>query len=87
VQLNGGGEGHSDAVGVSDLCEVSVGTTVDIGDGDDVRPAGERLQDIGGSSRARGIGKGVLGMLESSYGSLEIIPVKVSSRIGRWSCG
>ena len=32
----------------SDLCKVSMGATVDIGDGDNVRTLSERLKDIGG---------------------------------------
>ena len=77
VQLDGGREGHLDAVGGGNLGEVSVGSAVDIGDRNDVRPAGKGLQDVRGCGRAGGIGKGVFGVLESGDGSLEVIPAKV----------
>jgi len=52
VKLNGRRESHIDAVSGGNLGEVSVSTTVDIGDRDDVRPRSQRLQDNSGSGRA-----------------------------------
>lgn len=75
VKLNGSGESHMDAVGCSDLGEVSVGTAVDIGDRDDVGARGEGLQDDSGGGRAGRESKGVLGVLESGNGLFEVVTV------------
>jgi hypothetical protein len=73
VQLDGRGEGDVHAVGGSDLGEVAVGAAVDIGDGDDVGAGGEGLEDVGGGCGAGGEGEGILGVLESSDGLLEVV--------------
>lgn len=76
VQLDGRGEGDVHAVGGSDLGEVAVGATVDIGDGDNVRPGGEGLEDVGGGCGAGGEGESILGVLEGSDGLLEVVTVR-----------
>lgn len=73
VNRNARRESHMDAVGCGDLGEVSVGTSVDIGDGDDVGARGEGLQDDSGGGRAGGESKGVLGVLESGNGLLKVV--------------
>lgn len=73
MQLDGRGEGDVHAVGGSDLGEVTVGATVNIGDGDDVGAGGEGLEDVGGGCGAGGKGKRILGVLESSDGLLEVV--------------
>lgn len=73
VQLDGRGEGDVHAVGGSDLGEVTVGATVNIGDGDDVGAGGQGLEDVGGGCGAGGEGKRILGVLESSDGLLEVV--------------
>lgn len=73
VKLNGRREGDMDTVSGGNLGEVAVGTTVDIGDRNDVRARGQRLQDDGGGGRAGGESKGVLGILESGNGLLEVV--------------
>jgi len=65
-------EGHLDAVGLCDLSEVSVGTSVDIGDGDDMAAGSETLEDSGGGGGTGGESEGVLGVLESSNSGLEV---------------
>lgn len=49
MQLDAGREGDMHAVGGSHLGEVSVSSTVDIGDRDDVGSGRERLEDVCGS--------------------------------------
>lgn len=83
VKLNGRREGHMNAVGGGDLSEVAVGTTVDIGDRDNVRSRGQGLQDNSSSGRARGECKGVLGVLESGNRLLKVVAVK---KLVIWYC-
>lgn len=73
VELNARRESHLDAMGGGNLGEVTVSSTIDIGDGDDVRARGERLEDDGSGGRARGEGKGIFGVFKSSNGLLEVV--------------
>jgi hypothetical protein len=73
VKLNGRREGHLNAVGGGDLGEVAVGTTVDIGDRDNVGSRGQGLQDNGSGGRARRESKGILGVLESGNRLLKVV--------------
>jgi hypothetical protein len=50
-----------------------VGATVDVGDGDNVRPGGEGLEDVGSGGGAGGEGESILGVLEGSDGLLEVV--------------
>lgn len=77
VDLDLGCECDFDAVGHCDLCEVAVGAAVDVGDGDDVRAGREALEDVGGGGRARGVGEGVLCVLEGGDGALKVGAVGV----------
>ena len=64
VELDGRRKRDLDIVRQGDLCEVAVGAAVDIGDGDDVRAGGERLQDVGCGGRAGAVGERIVGVLE-----------------------
>lgn len=77
VDLNAGGEGDLDAVGGGNLCEVAVGATVHIGDGDDMAAGSKRLEDDSGGGRSRREGQGVLGPLKRGNAVLEVGPVGV----------
>ncbi|KAF7558936.1 hypothetical protein G7046_g5226 [Stylonectria norvegica] len=77
VDLDLGGEGNLDAVGLGDLGEVTVGATVDVGHGDDVGAGGEALEDGGRGGAAAGEGERVLGVLECRDGSFEVMAVGV----------
>ena len=79
VDLNLWSEGHVDAVCLSDLSEVSVGSAVDVGDGDNVGASSQRLEDNGGGGRAGGECKSILGVLESGDGLLEVVTVWVGA--------
>lgn len=63
IKFNGRGEGDLDTVRRSNLGEVSVGTTVNIGDRNDVGASSKGLEDVGCSGGAGGEGQSVLGML------------------------
>lgn len=73
IQLNAGRESDLDAMGRSNLGEVPVCSTIDIGDGDDVGASGEGLKDGSGGGGAGGEGKGIFCVLESCDGLLEVI--------------
>lgn len=73
IHLNRGGEGDLDTVRRSNLGEVSVGTTVNIGNRNDVRASSKGLEDIGSSGGAGRESKSILGVLESGNGLLEVI--------------
>ena len=77
VDLEGGREGDVDVVGGGHLCEVAVGSAVDIGHGDDVGAGREGLEDVGGGGGARGEGEGVAGVLESRDRLFEVVAVGV----------
>ena len=77
VDLDARSEGDLDTVGGGDLCEVAVGTAVDIRDGNDMAASSERLEDDSGGGRAGREGQGVLGPLESGNAVLEVGPVGV----------
>lgn len=79
VNLDLGGEGHFDAVGLCDLGEVAVGAAIDIGDGDDMGTGGEALEDDGGGGGTGREGQGVLGVLDGGNGSLEVGAVRVAA--------
>lgn len=76
VQFDSRGEGDVHAVRSSNLSEVAVGATVDVGDGDDVRPGGEGLEDVGSGGGAGGEGESIFGVLEGSDGLLEVVTKK-----------
>lgn len=73
VEFDARRESHLDTMGGGNLGEVPVGSTIDIGDGDDVRARGERLKDDGGGCGARGEGKGIFGVFKSGNGLLEVV--------------
>lgn len=79
VGLDGGREGDLDAVGGRDLGEVSVSAAVDVRDGDDVRAAGERLEDVGGGGRAGGEGERIAGVLEARNGGFKVVSAPIVS--------
>ena len=74
MQLDAGRERDLHAVCSRNLGEISVCTTVHIGDGDNVRPGGERLEDGRGGSGAGRKGEGVFGIFQCCNGLLEVIP-------------
>lgn len=78
MQLDAGRERDLHAVCSRNLGEISVCTAVHIGDGDDVRPGGERLEDSRGSSGTGRKGEGVFGIFQCCNGLLEVIPKLVS---------
>lgn len=59
------------------LGKVSMGTTIDIRDGDNVRALGKRLEDVGSGRRTGRERQREFRMLESGYGILKIVPVRV----------
>lgn len=77
VDLDLGGEGHLDAVGLGDLGEVTVSATVDVGHGDDMAAGGKALEDDSSGGATAGEGEGVAGVLEGSDGGLEVVSVRV----------
>lgn len=77
VDLNLWGEGNVNTVRLSNLGEVSVGSTVDIGDGDNVGASSQRLEDHSGGGRTRGECKSILGVLKSCDGLLKVVTVWV----------
>ena len=70
-------ESDLDAVGLCDLGEVTVGTAVDIGDGDDMAAGSQTLENGGGGGGTGGEGESVLGVLKSSDSGLEVGTVRV----------
>lgn len=56
------------------LGEITMCTAVDVRDGNNVRSGGERLENVGGSSRARTESERIAGMLESSDCALKVVP-------------
>ena len=70
-------EGGGDVVCGGDLSEGAVGTTVDIGNGDNVRVRGESLEDNRDSGQAGGEGEGVRRILKGGDGMLEVVAVGV----------
>jgi hypothetical protein len=75
-------EGDLDTVGLGDLGEVTVSTTVDVGDRDNMAAGSKTLEDGGGGGGTGGKGESVLGVLKSSDGGLEVGTVRVGrSRI------
>ena len=74
VKLDARRKGHMDAMGRSDLGKIPVGSTVDVGDGDDVRARCQGLEDDGGSCGTGGEGESIFGVFESSDGLLKVIP-------------
>jgi hypothetical protein len=70
-------ESDLDAVGLCDLGEVTVGTAVDVGDGNDMAAGSQTLENSGGGGGTGGEGESVLGVLESSNSSLEVGTVRV----------
>lgn len=77
IALQRGGEGDIDTVGGGHLSEVAMGATVDIGDGDDVRTGGERLENDGGGGRTGGESEGIAGILQRGDSLLKVIPTRV----------
>ncbi len=77
IDLNLWGEGDLDIVCLGDLGEVSVGSSVDVGDGDDMGACGEGLEDHSGGGRAGGEGESILGVLKRGNGLLEVVSVWV----------
>lgn len=77
INLDLWGEGDVDTVGLGDLGEVSVGSAVDIGDGDDVGASSQRLEDHSGGGRAGGECESILGVLKSCDGLLKVVTVWV----------
>lgn len=65
-------------VGVGDLGEVTVSTTIDITTRNNVGANRQGLEDQGGSGRSRSNGNGVLGLLQGSNGGLEVVSVWVT---------
>lgn len=74
ILLDGGRESHVDTVGLGNLGEVAVGTTVHVGNRDDVGPSSQGLQNDGSGSGAGREGQGILSMLKSSNGFLKVVP-------------
>lgn len=70
-------ESDLDTVGLCDLGEVTVCTSVDIGDGDDMAASSQTLENGGGGGGTGGESKSVLGVLESSNSGLEVGTVRV----------
>jgi hypothetical protein len=62
----------------SNLGKVTVGTTIDIVDRDDVRARVERVDDGGGSSRSRSESKTVLGTFKSSNSIFKVLTSRVT---------
>lgn len=80
INLDSWGEGNMNAMCRSDFCEVSMGTTVNIGDGDDMGARGKRLEDRGGSCGAGRESEGISCVLESCYTLLELISSNSQTR-------
>lgn len=74
ILLDGGRESHVDTVGLSNLGEVAVGSTIHVGNRDDVGPSSQGLQNDGSGSGAGREGQGILSMLQSSNSFLEVVP-------------
>jgi hypothetical protein len=80
-------------MGRSHLGEVSMGSSVDVTDGDDVRSSGKRLENYGGCGAARREGERVASMFEGCNGFLEVVSVRIgASRVlvaayGLSNCG
>jgi hypothetical protein len=79
VDLDGSSESNGDTVRMRDLGKVTMRATVEIGNGNDVRARGERLQGSGHSGEARRERKSVLGILERCYGMFKIVAVGVGA--------
>jgi hypothetical protein len=62
VDFDARAEGHLDVVRKGDFGEVAMRAAVDVGHGNDVRAARERLKDVGGGCGARTEREGVPGM-------------------------
>ena len=72
----------SDSMGVSNLGEITVGSSVHIGSGNDMRANWQRLNNQRGGSRARRKRNGIFGLLQLSHSSLKVVSVGISrSRI------
>lgn len=79
IDLNVSSEGNLNIVGVSNLGEVSVGSSVNVRNGDNVGVEWEGLEDHSGGSGSGGKGQSVLGSLERGHGILKLVSV--------WVCG
>lgn len=77
IQFDARGECDMDTVGFSDLGEVTVSTTIDIRNTDDVRSSSKRLEDDGCGCRSRAESQSVLCLLESCNAVLEVVTVRV----------
>lgn len=77
VDLDLWGEGHLDVVCLGDLGEVSVGSSVDVGNRDNVGACSQRLEDYSGGGGSRRESKSILGVLKSGDSSLEVVSVWV----------
>lgn len=66
------------AVGVGDLGEVTVSTTIDITTRNNVGANRQGLENQGGSGRSGSNGNGMLGLLQGSNGGLEVVSVWVT---------
>lgn len=77
VNLDLGGEGDLHTVGLGDLGEVTVGAAIDVGDRDDVRARGKRLEDHGSGGATGREGEGVLGVFEGRHHVLKVFAIRV----------
>ena len=77
VNLDLWGESNLDIVCLGDLGEVSVGSSVDVGNGDNMGALGQRLEDHSGGGRSGGESKSILGVLKGGNGLLEVVSVWV----------
>lgn len=74
---DGGGKRHINAVGVSDLGEIPVGSAIDIRDRDDVRAWRKGLENDSGGRGAGREGERIFGALQGSNGLLKLLPVRI----------
>lgn len=77
VDLDLWSEGNLDVVCLGDLSEVSVSSSVDVGNGNDVGSCGQRLEDHSGGGGSRGESKSIFGVLKSGHGLLKVVSVWV----------
>lgn len=77
VDLNLGSEGDLDSVSLGHLCEVTVSSTVDVRDGDDMAASGQTLENGSSGGTAAGEGESIAGVFQSGNGRLEVQTVGV----------
>lgn len=77
IDLDLRSEGDTNTVSLCDLSEIAVGTSVHVGDRNDMVTGCEALEDDSGGGAAGGEGEGVSGVLEGGDSSLEVRAVRV----------